>query len=138
MEKLIVKPKYYVYPGIVGANKDVALKQMNLSNEFIIKKVCQYYKVEIDRVMSKRRFREITIPRQVAQYFMKRYTEQNLSEIGIVFDRDHTTVIHSIEVVQDLIDTDNVFFIKQDGKTFEYNLRDDIESIKELFFVERE
>jgi len=54
--------------------------------------------------------REIVIPRQVAMYFCKRYTQLTLALIGENFGgRDHSTVIHALESVEDMMKTDANF-----------------------------
>jgi chromosomal replication initiator protein len=34
-------------------------------------------------------------------YLARKYTEQGLAEIGKVFNRDHSTVLHSVRVITD-------------------------------------
>ena len=54
--------------------------------------------------------REIVIPRQVAMYFCKRYTQLTLALIGENFGgRDHSTAIHALESVEDMMKTDANF-----------------------------
>jgi len=54
--------------------------------------------------------REIVIPRQVAMYFCKRYTQLTLALIGENFGgRDHSTVIHALESVEDMMKADPNF-----------------------------
>ena len=58
----------------------------------------------------KTRKREIVIARQVAMYFAKEYTNMSLKSIGNHFGgRDHSTVIHALTSVSDLMDTDKKF-----------------------------
>ena len=59
---------------------------------------------------SKVKKREIVIPRQTAMYFCKRYTQLTLALIGSNFGgRDHSTVIHALESVEDMMKTDPNF-----------------------------
>jgi chromosomal replication initiator protein len=56
---------------------------------------------------SKSRLRSNVIPRQVAMYLAKELTNLSLKSIGYHFGgRDHSTVIHAIQTVNDLMDTD--------------------------------
>ena len=58
----------------------------------------------------KARRKEIVIARQVAMYFSKNFTTNSLKSIGFHFGgRDHSTVIHAVQSVNDMIDTDSVF-----------------------------
>lgn len=78
--------------------------------EMIEEKVSEYFSVSADQLKAKTRKKEIVIARQVAMYFAKEYTDFSLKSIGEYFGgRDHSTVIHAIQAVNDLIETDNRF-----------------------------
>jgi chromosomal replication initiator protein len=84
--------------------------QSDVSVDFIQKTVAEYFKVDLDSLKSKIKKREIVIPRQVAMYFCKRYTQLTLALIGENFGgRDHSTVIHALESVEDMMKTDSNF-----------------------------
>lgn len=81
--------------------------QADVSVDYIQKTVADYFKVELEQMKSKVKKREIVIPRQVAMYFCKRYTQLTLALIGENFGgRDHSTVIHALESVEDMMKTD--------------------------------
>ena len=81
-----------------------------ISIDYIQKLVCDFYNVSIDSVKSKTRKREIVQARQIAMYFAKDLTKASLKNIGTHFgNRDHSTVIHACQTVNDLIDTDKKF-----------------------------
>jgi chromosomal replication initiator protein len=81
--------------------------QNDVSVDFIQKTVAEYFKVNLDAMKGKIKKREIVVPRQVAMYFCKRYTQLTLALIGENFGgRDHSTVIHALEMVEDLMKTD--------------------------------
>lgn len=81
--------------------------QSDVSVDFIQKTVAEYFKVELDSIKGKIKKREFVIPRQVAMYFCKRYTQLTLALIGENFGgRDHSTVIHALESVEDMMKTD--------------------------------
>ncbi|MBK0401972.1 chromosomal replication initiator protein DnaA [Adhaeribacter sp. BT258] len=78
--------------------------------DFIQKTVAEYFNVTLDSLKAKTRKKEIVTARQVAMYFAKEYTSHSLKSIGYHFGgRDHSTVIHSVQTVSDLIDTDKKF-----------------------------
>ncbi len=78
--------------------------------DYIQKTVSDYFKVELDDLKAKTRKREIVIARQVAMYFSKDYTNHSLKSIGYHFGgRDHSTVIHAVQSVNDMIDTNAKF-----------------------------
>jgi len=56
---------------------------------------------------SKSRKRETVFPRQVAMYLMKEFTNLPLKSIGYHFGgRDHSTVIHAVQTISDMLETD--------------------------------
>jgi chromosomal replication initiator protein len=81
-----------------------------ISIDYIQKLVCDYYNIPVEAVKSKTRKREIVQARQIAMYFTKDLTKASLKNIGMMFGgRDHSTVIHACQTVNDLIDTDKKF-----------------------------
>lgn len=84
--------------------------QADVSVDFIQKTVADYFRVELEAMKGKIKKREIVIPRQVAMYFCKRFTQLTLALIGENFGgRDHSTVIHALESVEDMMKTDANF-----------------------------
>ena len=62
--------------------------------------VANHFKIKIDDLNSKRRTRNVTVPRQLAMYLCRELTDLSLPKIGELFGgRDHTTVIHAYEKV---------------------------------------
>jgi chromosomal replication initiator protein len=81
-----------------------------VSIDYIQKTVAEYFKVEVESLKDKIRKKEIVIARQVAMYFAKEYTDHSLKAIGYHFGgRDHSTVIHAVQSVNDMIDTNANF-----------------------------
>ncbi|MTI21832.1 chromosomal replication initiator protein DnaA [Fulvivirga sp. RKSG066] len=81
-----------------------------VSIDYIQKTVSEYFKVEVESLKDKIRKKEIVIARQVAMYFSKEYTNHSLKAIGYHFGgRDHSTVIHAVQSVNDMIDTNANF-----------------------------
>jgi chromosomal replication initiator protein len=75
--------------------------------ENIQKTVCEYYKIRMAEILSKRRPRSIARPRQMAMALSKELTQHSLPEIGDAFGgRDHTTVLHACRRIDDLCETD--------------------------------
>jgi len=75
--------------------------------ENIQKTVCEYYKLRMAELLSKRRPRSIARPRQMAMALCKELTQHSLPEIGDAFGgRDHTTVLHACRTISKLCDTD--------------------------------
>ncbi|MBG8552629.1 chromosomal replication initiator protein DnaA [Hymenobacter guriensis] len=78
--------------------------------DFIQKTVAEYFGISVDLLKAKTRKKEVVTARQVAMYFAKEHTNHSLKSIGYHFGgRDHSTVIHSVQTVSDLIDSDKQF-----------------------------
>lgn len=74
----------------------------------IIRKVADHYTLRMTDILGPRRARSIARPRQVAMYLAKSLTTKSLPEIGRRFgNRDHTTVIHAVRKIEELVQTDN-------------------------------
>jgi chromosomal replication initiator protein len=89
------------------ALKDLlALQERLVTIENIQKTVAEYYKIRVADLLSRRRSRSITRPRQMAMALAKELTNHSLPEIGDAFGgRDHTTVLHACRVVKGLRDS---------------------------------
>ncbi|MGC8477665.1 MAG: chromosomal replication initiator protein DnaA [Acetobacteraceae bacterium] len=73
----------------------------------IQRKVAEHYNIRLSELLSPRRSRNIARPRQVAMYLAKQLTSRSLPEIGGKFGgRDHTTVLHAVRQVGDLMTRD--------------------------------
>ena len=73
----------------------------------IQKKVTEHYNIRLSDMHSPRRSRSIARPRQVAMYLAKSITTRSLPEIGRKFGgRDHTTVIHAIKTIEEIMVND--------------------------------
>jgi chromosomal replication initiator protein len=86
------------------ALKDLlALQERLVTIENIQKTVAEYYKIRVADLLSRRRSRSITRPRQMAMALSKELTNHSLPEIGDAFGgRDHTTVLHACRVIKEL------------------------------------
>jgi len=86
----------------------------------ILRVVTKHYGVNRSDLLSSRRNRSIVRPRQIGMYLAKSLTARSLPEIGRRFGgRDHTTVLHAIRKVDELIEGDT-------------SLREDVEVLKRL------
>ena len=85
----------------------LALQERMVSIENIQKTVAEYYKIKKADLLSKRRTRTVTRPRQVAMCLSKEITNHSLPEIGEAFGgRDHTTVLHACKKIKELRQSD--------------------------------
>jgi chromosomal replication initiator protein len=73
----------------------------------IQKRVAEHYNIRLSDMHSARRARVVARPRQVAMFLCKQLTPRSLPEIGRKFGgRDHTTVMHAVKKVEELIASD--------------------------------
>lgn len=103
--------------------KDFTLdKNKHFTVTNIIKFVAGYYDLKVSDIKSKRRTRDISIPRQIAMYLCREHTKSSLPEIGRQFGgKDHTTVIFSHKKISKLI---------KENKELEASIRDIINLIE--------
>ena len=80
----------------------------SITIEFIQNIVAVYFNLNIQEMLSPRRSRSLARPRQIAMYLAKKYTTNSLPDIGRKFsNRDHTTVIHAVKKIEELMKNDN-------------------------------
>jgi chromosomal replication initiator protein len=79
----------------------------NIPPSVIISTVAEQYNVSVDLLKSKKRSNDIVLPRQLAMYLIREYTDTTLAGIGKELGgRDHSTVKNSIERITDMLSTD--------------------------------
>ena len=80
----------------------------SINVEHIQNLVASYFNLNIQELLSPRRSRSLARPRQIAMYLAKQHTTNSLPDIGRKFsNRDHTTVIHAVKKIDELIKKDN-------------------------------
>ena len=80
----------------------------SINVESIQNLVASHFNLNIKEMLSARRSRSLARPRQIAMYLAKQHTTNSLPDIGRKFsNRDHTTVIHAVKKIDELIKKDN-------------------------------
>lgn len=99
----------------IESTQDI-LRDLLRSNDKIItiediqKKVAERYNIKRADMSSSRRLRSVARPRQIAMYLSKHLTPKSLQDIGLQFGKkDHTTVIHAIKKIDELIAKESDF-----------------------------
>jgi len=83
-------------------------KTKNFSIPTILKTVASYYNIKVADLKSKRRSRDISLPRQIAMYLSREFTKASLPDIGRQFGgKDHTTVIFSHKKITKIVSENN-------------------------------
>ena len=86
----------------------ISYNSKSINIEFIQNIVATYFNLDISEMLSVRRSRSLARPRQIAMYFAKKFTTSSLPEIGRKFsNRDHTTVIHAVKKIEELMNKDH-------------------------------
>ena len=77
-----------------------------ITPEFIIETVANHFNITVADISSKKKSQDIVFPRQIAMYLCRQYTETSLQEVGQhLGKKDHTTVIHAFDKIQNEINT---------------------------------
>ncbi|PMQ01285.1 MAG: chromosomal replication initiation protein DnaA [Dictyoglomus sp. NZ13-RE01] len=78
-----------------------------ISIQAIIREVANYFHLTPEQIVGKGRTQEVALPRQIAMYLARTLTDISLPKIGEEFGgRDHTTVLHAYEKIQELYQSD--------------------------------
>lgn len=111
---------YYIIPGI----KIMFRKQSSpkLTVAAINDAVCEFFSVNGEDLKKKYRGRNVTYPRQVAMYLMRKFTNEGVVNIAGFFRRHHTTAIHAERQISDLI-------------TVNESVRNDIERLQDKIYA---
>jgi len=84
----------------------VSRKSTIITQELISEKVCEFYKVKLTDLFSKKRHKNIAHARQVAMYLCREMMDLSYTEIGKHFSRNHATVIHDYENIYKNLEAD--------------------------------
>lgn len=96
IDKRLVEEVVQSVAGVVQMMTPVAISEF-ISGQF---------QVSLKDMQSRSRKKKLTFPRQVAMYLSRKHTNESLAEIGKIFNRDHSTVMHAIKVVTNMIHRD--------------------------------
>jgi len=86
----------------------IGYNNKSINVESIQNIVASHFNLNIEEMLSPRRSRSLARPRQIAMYLAKQHTTNSLPDIGRKFsNRDHTTVIHAVKKIGELLKKDN-------------------------------
>jgi len=75
-----------------------------INKEFLLDLVCDVCDVNRQEVFGKCRKKKVVLAREVFAYFARNYVGMKFAEIGGVFGKHHSTVIHWLNVVHDYME----------------------------------
>ncbi len=90
--------------------KDIVGTEERAIPSDILKTVAAHYGLRVSDMKAKSNAKPIAFPRQVAMYLCRKLTGLSYPEIGRLFnDKHHSTVMHSVEKIERLIEDDANF-----------------------------
>jgi chromosomal replication initiator protein len=112
--------KLIAYADLVGKEITIDIAQNQLKQAFntpihanitidrVQRIVSEYFNITPNDLKGKKRTKVITFPRQISMYIIREITDFSTTEIGLEFGgRDHTTVMHSCQRIDDRMKTDS-------------------------------
>jgi chromosomal replication initiator protein len=126
---------------VMEALKDILppTSPKKITIEFIQKEVSSYYGLDLKDLISKKRNKHISYPRQIAMYLCRKYTDASYPQIGEQFGgRDHTTVMHANDKIEKEILNDQEVsqLINELSKKIDPHLPSDPESLFSNLYLE--
>ena len=116
-----ISPDDLIDEGMVIAPQEEA-KRRAISPKQVIDKVAKYYDLSGKDLYGTSRVKNIKSARQVAMYLLKDQLGLSTVRIGQEFDKDHTTIMHGIKVIETALKTD-------------FNLRQQISDLREKIYA---
>jgi chromosomal replication initiator protein len=93
---------------IPGINKHFRTQSVaQFDPEIVINSICEYFSVSLEQLTDASRTRKNVYRRQLAMYFLYKYSDLTYKQIASRLNRDHTTVVYSKDLIKDLIDVDD-------------------------------
>jgi chromosomal replication initiator protein len=84
-------------------------RSADVSFDAIARAVCERFALRPAELRSRRRTQDVAIPRQLAMYLCRRMMAASYPQIGELFGRDHTTIMHAAEATERRRKTDAAF-----------------------------
>lgn len=96
------------YMSVPGISKQFRIgNSPQFISDVIIETICKYFDISFNQLIEINRTRKRTYMRQLTMYFLEKYTDMTLKQIGKKLERDHSTVVHSKDLISGLIDVDD-------------------------------
>ena len=87
---------------------DLLPRRSNVEPDEVVQTVANAFGVQVDRMLSRDRSREVALPRQVVMYLLREESHISLPSIGETLGgRDHTTIMYGCDKIADLLERDD-------------------------------
>lgn len=111
LTKLLMMAQLYSRPitlqlAIEALNDGVSRPTRQITAGDVLQAVSEHFGVEEKELLGRKRSRQVSVPRQVAMYLMRKDADISLEEIGKELNRDHTTVLHGNRKIEEELETD--------------------------------
>lgn len=74
---------------------------LNPTPERIMEAVANYFYIPVEQMISQNRSKDVAYPRQMAMYMIRQELEYSFPDIAKIFKRDHTTVMHACNKIEE-------------------------------------
>ena len=101
----IKEMSYWAAPDLLLTTKE----HKDIDKESIILKVCNYYNVTLDELMSKSRLRKIADARNTLFYIFHKCYKMTSTEVGKIFNKNHATILSGANKIDGFMRFDKVF-----------------------------
>ncbi len=92
---------------VIETLKDYAdTSSHTLTPEYIIEYCANFYNIKKEDIYSEKRNKKIVFARQVCLYIIRELTDYSLSKIGLIFGKDHATVLYAIKKLTNIMEKD--------------------------------
>lgn len=98
--------------GAQQASNDKMRKNKTQEFDQMVEKIAAYYNLATDEVLWDSRKKEVAVARQMCMYVAKKHFGRTLEKIGGFFNKNHSSVIYSLDKFEELLRDDEV--IKED------------------------
>lgn len=98
---------YWIAPDVLV--KTTKTPQKDIDKDSIIIKVCNYYDVTLDELMSKSRLRKIADARNTLYYIFHKCYQMTSTEVGKMFNKNHATILSGSNKIEGFMRFDKVF-----------------------------
>jgi len=111
----------WAFPGLM-INAQESIKTLLYDQNRIITEICDYFHIQEKELKSISRKSETVYARQIAIYLLREHCRFTFKKTADIFNRDHTTAIHSVKFIKDMLKLSLDYRYKTDIDNLLYKL----------------